>query len=265
MSSSMGRRFFVVGLVNVVTGLVLVASGRADTLCSRSPKPARAAGAQPVAHERKNPMAVYTIYNDTGEEYIAGFKFLDGDMKQVLPVGFEFHPVTGGARLADGTRVKKKEFYQGVRVDPTHLPTKVMWKGKKRQLTDIQQAHDIFLVSDSLRHVVEELEPGTHLFAPVELVWEDGSHAASFFWFYPCVRIDGMDREHTTHELDEKAGLWVFKPGKKYVIGLKQVAGHHVWIDPRLTSGSVFVSGVVKQAMADAGVRGIGYNEFPTV
>ena len=67
--------------------------------------------------------------------------------------------------------------------------------GQERQLTDLQRAHDIFLVSDRFRQVVEKLEPGVHLFAPVELVWEDGSHAASFFWFYPCSRVDGIDRE----------------------------------------------------------------------
>lgn len=73
-------------------------------------------------------MSVYTIYNDTGEEYISGFEFLDGDMRQVLPVGLEFNPVTHSARLPDGTRVKKNEFYQGVRIDPAHLPTKSFGK-----------------------------------------------------------------------------------------------------------------------------------------
>ncbi|RWO04169.1 MAG: DUF1629 domain-containing protein [Mesorhizobium sp.] len=210
-------------------------------------------------------MAVYTIYNDTGEEYIAGFKFLDGDMNKVLPVGFEFHPVTGGARLADGTRVKKNEFYQGVRIDPTHLPTKVLWRGGKRQLTDLQRAHDIFLVGDALRRVIEELEPDVHQFAPVELVWEDGSHAASYFWFYPSVRVDGMDRDHTTNELSEKTGLWIHKQGGKFAVNLEQVAGHHIWNDPRTHFGSVFVSEMFKQAMANAGVRGIGYHELLTV
>jgi hypothetical protein len=72
-------------------------------------------------------MAAYTIFNDTGEEYIAGFELLDGDFRKVLPVGFEFSPVTHSVRQPDGTRVKENEFYQGVRVEPTHLPTKVKW------------------------------------------------------------------------------------------------------------------------------------------
>ncbi|CAN7688464.1 imm11 family protein [Mesorhizobium sp. LjRoot246] len=215
--------------------------------------------------QKETEMTVYTIFDDTGEDYSPGFALLDGDMKKVLPIGFEFHPVTNRAKLSDGTSVKKKEFYQGVRVDPTHLPTKVIMKGRKRELTDLQRAHNIFLVSDSFRQVVEGLEPGIHLFKPVELVWEDGSHAASYFWFYPCVRLDGMDRKHTTHELTD-VGLWINKPGGQYVVNLEQVAGHHVWIDPRMNSFDLpFVSGAFKRAMADAGVRGIGYHELPTI
>jgi hypothetical protein len=211
-------------------------------------------------------MAVYTIFNDTGEEYISGFTLLDGDMRKVLPVGFECHPVTNRARLSDGTSVKKNEFYQGVRVDPTHLPTRVTAKGRKRQLTDLQRTHNIFLVSDGFRKVVEGLEPGIHLFNQVELVWEDGSHAGSYFWFYPCVRVDGIDRQQTTHELREKAGLWMNKPGGQYVVNLAQVADRNIWIDPRMNSFDLpFVSEAFKQAMADAGVRGIGYHALPTV
>lgn len=174
--------------------------------------------------------------------------------------------MTNSTRLPDGTWVKKNEFYQGVRVDSTHLPTKVIWKGRKRHLTDLQRAHNLFLVSDRFRQVLEGLEPGIHLFKPVELVWEDGSHAASYFWFYPCARVDGIDREHTTHELREKAGLWMNRPGGQYVVNLAQVTGHNIWIDPRMNSFDLpFVSEAFKQAMADAGVSGIGYHELPTI
>lgn len=210
-------------------------------------------------------MSVYTIYNDTGEEYISGFELLDGDMKQVVPVGFEFHAGIGAARLSDQTWVEKKAFYQGVPVDPTHLPTKVMWKGQKRQLADVQRAHNIFLVSDGFRRVLEGLETNVHMFVPVDLVWEDGSPAAPYFWFYPCARVDGIDRQRTTHQFHEKSGLWTNKSGGIYVVNLKQVEGHHLWIDPRMNSFDLpFVSEDFKRAMTDAGVTGIGYYELAT-
>jgi hypothetical protein len=137
--------------------------------------------------------------------------------------------------------------------------------GKKRQLTDLQRAHDIFLVSDRFRQVVETLEPGVHLFVPVELVWEDGSHAASFFWFYPCSRVDGIDRERTTHEFHQEAGLWMPKAGGEFVVDLARAGGHHIWIDPRMNTFNLpFVSSAFKQAMTEAGVTGIGYHELPT-
>ncbi len=43
--------------------------------------------------------SVYAISNATGERTVAGFKLLDGDFDQVFPIGFEFHPVTGGKSL----------------------------------------------------------------------------------------------------------------------------------------------------------------------
>ncbi len=130
------------------------------------------------------------------------------------------------------------------------MPKKVEWGGAKRQLTDVQRAHNIFLVSEAFRNVVEQLEPNVHQIVPVELVWSDGSHAASFYWFYPCNRIDSMDRHHTTHELSEGSGLWMAKSGNRFVVSLKQVAGRHIWIDPRMNSFDLpFVSEVFKQAM----------------
>lgn len=56
------------------------------------------------------------------------------------------------------------------------------------------------------------------------------------------------------------------RPGGKYVADRKQVGGHHIWIDPRMSAFDLpLVSGAFRRAMADAGVRGIGYRELPTV
>ena len=156
-------------------------------------------------------MSVYTFYADPGADYGRRADPIDGDRNKVWPVGFDFHPVTHAARLEDGTSVKKSSIYQGVPVDATHLPKKVRVGGGKAPPVDVI-THNGFIVSDKFRQVLDQLEPG-HQFAPTELVWKDGSHAASYFWFYPCNRIDCLDREHTTHELRGKSGLWMQKPG----------------------------------------------------
>ena len=209
-------------------------------------------------------MSVYTIFADPGADFGRRSDPVDGDRRKVFPVGFEFHPVTNSVRLEDGTRVRKSSTYQGVPIDPTNMPTKIKVGGGKSPPADLIM-HNGFFVSGKFRLVVEELEPRLHQFIPVELVWKDGSHAASYFWFYPCNRIDCMDREHTTHELTEKAGLWMNRPGGSYVVNLERVRGHDVWIDPRMAGFDLpFVSETFKQAMSEAGVRGIGYNAMKT-
>jgi hypothetical protein len=210
--------------------------------------------------------SAYSIFNDTSEEGFSGFQFLDGDMKKVAPVGFDFHPVTHRVKLPDGTSVRRNEFYQGVPVDATHLPTKVVWKDKKRRLSDFRRAHNIFIVSELFRSTLEELEPGVHQFKPVKLVWADGQPAGDFFWFYPCNRIDGMDRALTSLEFREDTGRWKTKPGGKYVVNLAQIGDRHIWIDPRMAAFDLpFVSKAFKRAMTDAGVKGIGYSELAAI
>lgn len=214
-------------------------------------------------------MSVYTIYADrTKEQETASDEpaptLLDGDFKSAFPLGYDFHPITKSARLEDGTRIEETAEYQGVPVDMSGLPKTVRFGGHARELVDLQKEAGHFLVSGRMRDVIEALEPGVHQFQPVELIWKDGSHAADFFWFNICNRVDGMDREKTTHPFNERIGIWSFVEGRKYVVSLKQTAGFHAWIDSRLTSGSVFVSEDFKAAMAASEVTGIGFNTFET-
>ena len=209
-------------------------------------------------------MPVYTIYNDTGEEGISGSDMLDGDMDKVQAAGYEFVAPTYSVRLEDRTYIDNFSKTQGVRNDPTYLPTKIRWGGRKRELTDLQYARNSMLVRDNFRQVVEALEPGVHQFEPVEIVWKDGTSAGQFYWFYPCARLDSMDREHTTHVMYRERE-WERAPGGKFVVSLKQVGGHHVWFDKRAMWHFPYVSAAFKQAMAEAGVKGIGYHECEAV
>lgn len=219
-----------------------------------------------IKPERVVMNSAYSIFNDTSEEGFSGFQFLDGDMKKVAPGGFDFHPVTHRVKMPDGTSVRRNEFYQGVPVDATYLPTRVVWKDKKRRLSDLQRAHNIFIVSDLFRRTIEELEPGVHQFELVKMIWADGQPAGDFFWFYSCNRIDGMDRVLTSLEFREDTGRWKIKPGGKFVVNLAQIGGRHIWIDPRLAVFDLpFVSEAFKRAMTDAGVKGIGYGELEAI
>ncbi len=215
-------------------------------------------------------MSVYTIYADrTKEQETANDEpaptLLDGDFKNAFPIGVEFHPITKSARLEDGTRVKATDAYQGVPVEMSGLPKQVRFEGRKRELVDLQKEAGHFLVSTKMRDAIEALEPGIHQFQPVALTWKDGAHAADYFWFNVCNRVDGMNKEQKTHPFNEQVGKWSFVEGRKYIVSLQQTAGKHIWIDSRVPNSSVFVSADFMGAMAAAGVTGIGYSSFVTI
>ena len=121
-----------------------------------------------------------------------------------------------------------------------------------------------FVVSEKFRQVVERLEPGKHQFSAVELVDEAGGHLEDYFWFNPCERIDSVDREQTTHELTE-TGAWRQLKGGRYVFNLSQIGDADMWIDPRLGSGTVFITENFKAMLSEADLPGLGYGELDAV
>jgi len=217
-------------------------------------------------------MPVYTIYVDTGEDYSTAAKSLDGNFKKVYPAGFEFDPESSDPaapentiRQPDRSYVQKTFARQGLRVVPDHLPKTVQLEGPRRDPGDLLISNSVPLVSQRFQAMVEGLEPGRHQVAPVELVWTDGSHAGSFCWFYPCARVDSMDREKTTHDL-HRGRYWKRTPGGVFVVSLARVGAHHVWIDPRVLAFDLpFVSAEFRGAALEAKLSGIGYHELPAV
>lgn len=203
-------------------------------------------------------MNVYTIGHVGSSVRV---KELDGDWRSVFPVGFEFHPVTNSARQPDGTSIKKDASYQGVPVHAEHMPRTMERGGTQPLRTDIDIMSSRYYVSDRFRELIESYEPRAHQFSAVQLVYKGGAHAERFYWFYPCARVDGLDRQHTTHEFIDKIGYWRHVDNsRRYVVNLAQVAGHHLWIDARLHSSSIFVSQAFKEAVEKAGLKGISFN-----
>jgi len=214
---------------------------------------------------------VYSIYWDQPDYYTSSLKLLDGDFKQVYPTGFEFNPNSTDPAAAgnllqqeDRTFVMRIKSYQGLPVDLTHVPTRIQYQGKRSEIVDLMMTANWFFMTEKLKTIIEELEPGVHQFKPVELVDAKGAHLADYFWFVPCNRVDSMDREHTTHEFYEER-KWKHENGKKYVVSLKQTASYHLWIDPRLSSGSVFISQTLHDALVAADLKGIGFGELETI
>ncbi len=209
-------------------------------------------------------MSVYTIFDDLGDKQRCVKELLDGDFKKVVPIGYEFHPVMKAAKQSDGTWIEESFGYQGIPVDLSSLPTKLRWVGNKHELNDLQKTHDWYFISSKLKEIIENLESNRHQFHPVEIFWEDNTHAANFYWFNPCNRIDAIDREHSTALFNEKIGMWKYEGGS-FVVNLEQVHGNHIWVDSRARFNSVWVTDQFKQAIVAADINGIGFAEFETV
>lgn len=197
---------------------------------------------------------VCIITCEHGEVYSYDYKPLDGDIKKVKPVDMAFDR---GISKVSGPVA------QGLKMDTTHLPTKLRWGGPKRDLTDLQDAGYAFLVPEAFRDILESLEPGVHDFYPVELVWTDGTSAGTRYWFYPQHRIDAADREKTTYDLG--GVLWDLDSNEsgKLVFSRKAIGDCHSWIDKLIpASRCVFVSEEFRRQLEAAGITGIGFRPY---
>ena len=191
---------------------------------------------------------------EDGEVYSYDYKPLDGDVRKVKPIDMAFD--RGKPKLPSPVA-------QGLKMDVTHLPTKLLWGGPKRELTDMQDAGYTFLVPGTFKDVLERLEPGIHDFYPVELVWKDGTSAGHRYWFYPQHRIDTVDREKTTHTIGKV--LWDLDSNKdgKLVFSRKTIGDRHAWIDKLIPGGRyVFVSEEFRYELEATGTTGLGFRPY---
>lgn len=211
--------------------------------------PISSALSQAIPNEKEEEM-VYRLFYDSQEKYSYDVKYLDGDFDKVLTV--DLTP-------DEGRTIRSFNMYAGRAIDGSHLPRKVMLEGPKRKITDYYSA-GAFLVDAKFKTVVDELEPDTHQFFPVELVWKDSSLAGERYWFFPCNRLDTVDCEKTTKK---KRNLWSQRGDGEIIFNKSKIGTHHIWIDKFMTSDiGVLVSDEMHDALVAAGVTGMGFNAF---
>jgi len=204
---------------------------------------------------------VYTIAFDDSKPKITG-EALNGDPFKV-EADLEFDQY-GTYFDTDGRVIQSTMEATGYPVKTEHLPTKVRFGGRKRE-RDFDMNASMMVASDKFRDVLEGLEPGVHQFVPFEATWKDGSSAGEWFWFFPGHRIDGMDREATTHPYRDDIQRYSHKNGNRYVANLTQIGDVHVYMDAAAPWQFPRVFAVFKKAMDEAGAKGIVYYEMPTV
>lgn len=207
-------------------------------------------------------MQTYNIYCNADEDRQYMKTPLDGDMHKVGPEGLDFTKPPHSLKIDEGGRIRQNDTNAGVRVDPTHLPTKIQMGGRRRKLDDVQYTLSTFFVSEKFRQVMESLEPGKHQFEKVDLLWKDGSAASDqqYYWFFVLQRLDSIDHEKTTHEFNGMSWKWI--KGGKYVVSAKSVGNNVIWREMFIGFNYPHITKKFKEAMDMAGVTGIGYHTF---
>ena len=194
---------------------------------------------------------VYFLSHKSEEIYSYIAHAVDGDVDKIQPVDLTRDV---------GVRIRPNYVYCGRPIEATYLPTKIELSGPKRQIPDLYDAYALF-ISAKVKDVIESFEPDVHQFFPIEIVWEDGGHAADRFWFVPCNRLDTVDRAKTTYEF---RNVWFLDGSKKeLVFNRSQIGNHHVWIDKFIVMSTPAVSEELKAALDAAGITGAHYQHFP--
>lgn len=163
----------------------------------------------------------------------------------------------------DGGRGLRFGFFElesGRRVKSDGVPKKVYWKSRKQPL-DFEWV--IFKsVSDRLRTLIEEIEPGVHQFEPLEFISKDGISLFHHWFWQICNRLDTIHRQKTDMVLDEL----VWKPNDEIpsskqvgaVFDLERIGSASFWYDKHV-SGGPFCSDHAKNVIVASGLPGFEF------
>lgn len=179
---------------------------------------------------------------------------LQGDIQNIELV--DPTPDEGGLITRTGWTVGRPMKTEG-------MPTKVARKGvglQVKPLLDVENFFGQFLVNDTVKDIIEALEPGVHQFFPMEL-YVDGELQRIDYFFNICNRLDTMDGEKT-FPLNAR-GFWKPKKGEPsaLVFSTAKIGDHHAWRDKFKTGA--FISDRLADAMQAAEVTGLSYQHWP--
>lgn len=199
----------------------------------------------------------------TGDDdgFAVYFEPLDGDIDKVETFDTSID-------IGNWALLPSEAFASGRRVHEEHLPTRIrpsLSRGHpKKSAVNLPDYFDVEhgqAVSDRFRQIVERLEPDTHQFVPVDLVWKSGEVVETpYFWFIPTVRLFALDPEQTTPELTE-AGFFRISTSTDdwgMVFRSSIVANHHVFCTGEM-SDYIFITDALKTALEEAGIKGARY------
>ncbi len=199
---------------------------------------------------------VWAMGFDAGLPVHIGHEELDGDYSKIEYVDTTFERDGVGGTFEPG------DLHLGRAVKPDHVPTRIVRKGSKQTLPDVDWAVGMYFVNDRFKDVIERFEPGVHQFFPTDFLSKDGTLQAHMYFFNVCNRLDSVDRDLTTAEL-ELGRTWRPDKGGYLVFNLRQIGKHHIWHDKHVLKG-LYVSDALHDALIEAGITGLEFIEQRT-
>lgn len=185
---------------------------------------------------------------------------VEGNWKQLGHKGehleLEDYTPDGGG----GLQVGLFEHKSGRRVRSEDVPRLVRWKSRRRP-------HDyeyvVFqTVSDRLRALIEEIDPGIHQFERVEFISRDGNSLEHRWFWQICHRLDSMHREKTDMV---RSGLgWTNNKAIPAcerigpVFDLSRISDAGFWYDKHLHGGP-YCSDNAKNKLIESGCSGFAF------
>jgi hypothetical protein len=207
--------------------------------------------------EEGEPVKVYRLMWKSLLNPMRSVKHLDGDPGLIDMVdktperGLEMTP--GLSALESGRAI-----------EPEHLPTKLMIKNGKIAVTDFDGYWGLIFISPRFKAIIEELEPGVHQFAPVQLVDRRKQPMADHWIWIICQSLDTIDAEASNFELRHECRYKRRGEDVRPLIFSKSKIGHHhFWREKFMMPGHyVMLSEQAAKMMQAAGLTAVQYTEY---
>lgn len=139
--------------------------------------------------------------------------------------------VDGVAKLSKHMRMN-----EGYPVEPSDVPTKMLWGDSRKAVPDFIVYGSTPIVSERVKAIIEEYEPGAHQFLPLDMYHRKATQPfARHYWFVICKLIDTIDEKATTYQLEmspwaEGVGFYDTTNRDGHLIhSRKKITGNSCW------------------------------------
>ncbi len=141
-------------------------------------------------------------------------------------------------------------------IDLRNVPTKLLFKSKRKKLADALAIDGRKYVSRRFYEILQELEPGRHQMvrATVELKEDKSLH--EYYFLNVCTRLDATDHERSTRVMGQ---FWYeVKPGELF-FDPKKIGDHHLFVD-KYRWGGLYASSQLIELIEKNKITGFAYS-----